>query len=412
MKYGCIGEKLKHSFSKEIHNALSDYEYEIREIPRGELDAFMREADFLGINVTIPYKELVIPYLDFIDEHAKTIGAVNTIVKRDGKLYGYNTDFSGMTALIRHLGIEIAGKRVAILGTGGTSKTARAVCSALSAAEIIVVSRNAGDGHIDYDELYARHTNVEVIINTTPLGMFPNNYTKPVELSRFPALLGVVDAVYNPLRTPLVSEGIERGIPAIGGLYMLVSQAVSASEIFLDKKYADGVCDGVFKKIAREKENFVLIGMPASGKSTVAEILKAQLCRNKYDTDELIVERCGVSIPEIFKGRGEAYFRDIEHEVALDVAKVSSAVIATGGGIILNPENAKALRQNGRIYFIDRPLSELVPTASRPLSSDRASIEKRYAERYDIYRASADVIIDADCDAETVATKIMEDFLN
>jgi shikimate dehydrogenase len=224
--------------------------------------------------------------------------------------------------------------------------------------------------------------------------------------------VGVVDAVYNPQRTPLVSEAIERGIPATGGLYMLVSQAVSASEIFLDKKYDGDVCDRVFERIQREKESIVLIGMPASGKSTVAEILRSRLQREKYDTDELIAERYGASIPEIFKAKGEAYFRDLEHEVALDVAKSSSAIIATGGGIILNPENIRALKQNGRIYFIDRPLSKLVPTASRPLSSDRASIEKRYAERYDIYRASADVIINADCDAECVATKIMEDFLN
>ena len=412
MKYGCIGEKLKHSFSKEIHNALCDYEYEIREIPECELDAFMREADFLGINVTIPYKELVIPYLDFIDEHAKTIGAVNTIVKRDGRLYGYNTDFSGMTALIRYLGIELNGKKVAILGTGGTSKTARAVAESLMASEVVVVSRTPSDGQIDYAELYEKHRDTEVIINTTPLGMFPNNYTKPVELSHFPALVGVVDAVYNPQRTPLVSEAINLSIPATGGLYMLVSQAVSASEIFLDKKYDRDVCERVFERIRREKESIVLIGMPASGKSTVAEILKSRLDRVKYDTDELITERCGTSIPEIFKAKGEAYFRAVEHEVALEVAKTSSAIIATGGGIVLDPENTAALRQNGRIYFIDRPLSQLVPTASRPLSSDRASIEKRYAERYDIYRASADVIINADCDAECVATKIMEDFLN
>ena len=412
MKYGCIGEKLKHSFSKEIHNALCDYEYEIREVPREDLDAFMRGADFLGINVTIPYKELVIPYLDFIDEHAKKIGAVNTVVKRNGKLYGYNTDFSGMTSLIHYLGIDLKGKKVAILGTGGTSKTARAVSEALLASEIIVVSRNAGNGHINYDELYRLHSDIEVIINTTPLGMFPNNYTKPLELSRFPALSGVVDAVYNPLRTPLISEGIERGIPSLGGLYMLVSQAVSASEIFLDKKYPAGVCDKTFKEILREKENIVLIGMPASGKSTVAEILKAKLCRAKYDTDDLIVEKAGTPITEIFKTHGEAHFRAIEHEVTLLVAKESSAIIATGGGIILNPENIRALKQNGRVYFIDRPLSALVPTESRPLSSDRASIEKRYAERYDIYRASADVIIDADCDAESVAEKILEDFQN
>lgn len=410
MKYGCIGEKLKHSFSKEIHNALCDYEYDIVEIPRDELSTFMQRADFLGINVTIPYKEMVIPYLDFIDEHAREIGAVNTIVKRNGKLYGYNTDFLGMTALIKYLGVDISQKKVAILGTGGTSKTARAVARSMGASEILVVSRVAEGDYIDYDNLVEQHANTQVIINTTPLGMFPNNYSKPINLSDFPSLQGVVDAVYNPLRTQLVSEGMELGIPSLGGLYMLVAQAVLASEIFLDKKYGEGVCDGVFKQILREKENIVLIGMPASGKSTVSRILADKLGRERLDTDELIVDKAKKSITEIFASEGEGRFRATEHEVALEASKRSSVVIATGGGIILNPENMKALRQNGRIYFIDRPLSALVPTDDRPLSSDRASIEKRYAERYEIYKAMADVVIDADCDAECVASKILEDF--
>ena len=412
MKYGCIGERLKHSFSKEIHNALCDYDYEIREIAREELCAFMTEADFLGINVTIPYKEAVIPYLDFIDEHAREIGAVNTVVKRDGRLLGYNTDFSGMTALIRRIGIKLSGRRVAILGTGGTSKTARAVAKAEGAKEIIVVSRKAEGSIIDYEMLYRDFSNVEVIINTTPLGMYPNNYAKPVELSRFKKLVGVVDAVYNPLRTPLISEAMALNIPAEGGLYMLVSQAVSASEIFLGKKYPEDISEKVFRRILRDKENIVLIGMPASGKSTVSALISEKCGRKKYDTDDIITDTAGISIPEIFKASGEGHFRALEHEATLEVARYSSAVIATGGGIILNPENVRALKQNGRVYFIDRPLSALVPTDTRPLSSDRASIEKRYAERYEIYRASADVRIDADCDAATVAEKILEDFLN
>lgn len=412
MKYGCIGERLKHSFSKEIHNALCDYEYELCEVPSDELSHFMESADFSGINVTIPYKERVIPHLSYIDAHAEKIGAVNTVVKRDGRLLGYNTDFSGMCEQIRHIGFEVSGRKVAILGTGGTSKTAQAVARFLGARDILVVSRNPEGGEISYNELYESHADTEVIINTTPLGMYPNNYTKAVELSRFPSLLGVMDAVYNPLRTPLVREAQALGIPAEGGLYMLVAQAVLASEIFLDKKYEKGVCDGVFRKISREKENIILIGMPASGKSTLSRLLAERLSRKSYDTDDMVVEKEGREIKEIFAKDGERYFREIEESCVKEVSTSSSAVIATGGGVILNPENIDALRQNGRIYFIDRPLCSLVPTDSRPLSPDRESIEKRYYERYEKYRAAADVIIDADCSAERVLEKILEDFQN
>ena len=253
MKYGCIGEHLKHSFSKEIHNALCDYEYEIREIPREELAAFMEAKEFTAINVTIPYKESVIPYLHYIDDFAKEIGAVNTIVNRDGKLYGYNTDFYGMTKLLRTAHIYPRGKKVAILGTGGTSKTAFAVARAEGANEIIKVSRSAKDGAVTYEELYEKHADTDIIINTTPLGMYPNIFDKAVDISRFENLVGVVDAIYNPLRTQLVSDGYKK-IAAEGGLYMLVAQAVRASEIFLDKEYPNGTIDKVFDKIYNEKE--------------------------------------------------------------------------------------------------------------------------------------------------------------
>ena len=410
MKYGCIGEKLKHSFSKEIHNALADYEYEIREIPRDCLDTFMEEKDFLGINVTIPYKESVIPHLSEIDEHAREIGAVNTIVNRGGKLFGYNTDFRGMTSEIHHAKIAVRGMKVAVLGTGGTSKTARCVSRALGAREVLVVSRNPKENEISYDELYEKHPDTQIIINTTPLGMYPNNYTKAVELSRFCSLVGVIDAVYNPLRTPLVREAMALGIPAEGGLYMLVSQAIVASEIFLSNSYCESECERVYKKILNDKENIILIGMPASGKSTVSAILAKRLGRERYDTDDMIVERCGCEITEIFAKRGEGYFRDLESEAIKEVSARSGAIIATGGGAILRKENVDALRQNGKIFFIDRPLEALVPTESRPLSSDRESIEKRYRERYELYRAAADAIIDADCEADDVAEKILEAF--
>ena len=410
MKYGCIGEHLKHSFSKEIHNSLSEYEYEIREIPRDELDAFCGERDFLAINVTIPYKEMVIPHLYYIDDFAKQIGAVNTVVNRDGKLYGYNTDFYGMTMLIRHAGISLEGKKVVILGTGGTSKTAFAVARAGGAKEIFRVSRSGREGAITYEELYEKHTDASVIINTTPAGMFPNIFDKAVDISAFPNLSGVIDAVYNPLRTPLIFEAMKRGIPAEGGLYMLVAQAVRASEIFLDTTYPEDATDNVFDKILHEKENIVLIGMPASGKSTVGAMLAKALSREFIDTDDMIVERAGMPITEIFAKYGEKYFRDLEEECVRAASARASVIIATGGGVPLRENNAKALKQNGKVFFIDRPLECLVPTSSRPLSSDRASIEKRYNERYGIYCKSADVKIDASCDASGVANKIIKEF--
>ena len=410
MKYGCIGEHLKHSFSKEIHNALADYEYELCEVAREELDDFATRRDFLAINVTIPYKELIIPHLYYIDDGAKAIGAVNTVVNRDGRLYGYNTDFYGMESLLRHASIDLSGKKVVILGTGGTSKTAAAVAMAGGAREILRVSRGGREGAITYEELYEHHSNAEIIINTTPSGMFPNIFDTPVDISRFPNLLGVIDAVYNPLRTPLISAAKKRGIPAEGGLYMLVAQAVRASEIFTDTEYTNGTLDDVFGKIRRSKENIVLIGMPASGKSTVGKILAKQTGRPFIDTDKLIVERTGKEITNIFAECGESGFRDIEAEAVREVSAMTSAVIATGGGAILREENVKALRENGRLYFIDRPLEKLIPTISRPLSSDRESIKKRYDERYGIYTDVCDEKIDADCSPREVARRIMENF--
>ncbi len=255
MEYGCIGERLIHSFSKEVHNALSCYDYQLKEVPKENLHEFMVARDFRAINVTIPYKELVIPYLHYIDDHAKEIGAVNTIVNKNGKLYGYNTDFYGMSMLILHAGVDLREKKVAILGTGGTSKTANAVAKSMLAKQILTISRSRKDGAITYDELYEKHADIDVIINTTPLGMYPDNFSRAVDISKFSKLSGVIDAVYNPLRTLIVQDAMLRGIPAEGGLYMLVAQGVRASEIFLDKKYGKETLDVIYQKLRREKEN-------------------------------------------------------------------------------------------------------------------------------------------------------------
>ena len=410
MKYGCIGERLSHSFSKEIHNLLADYPYEIREVAREALDGFMEDADFLGINVTIPYKELVIPHLYKIDEAAKRIGAVNTIVKKDGRLYGYNTDFYGMTKLIAHAGVTVEGRTVAILGTGGTAKTANAVCQALGAKKILTVSRREGVGVITYGELRSMGDEIDVIINTTPVGMYPHQYESPVDIADFPRLGGVIDAIYNPLRSELVSAAIKRGIPAEGGLYMLVAQAVRASEIFLDTEYTDKVLEEVYSRILSSKENVVLVGMPASGKSTVGAILAERLGRELIDTDALIVEAAGEEITEIFSTRGEAAFRDMETEAVKRAATATARVIATGGGAILRDENVEALKQNGRLFFLDRPVEKLIPTDSRPLASDVDAIRQRYSERYSRYSAISDERIDCDRSADEVAEIIGEKY--
>lgn len=396
MKYGCIGETLKHSFSKEIHGELADYQYELCEVKKDELDMFMKQADFLAINVTIPYKEAVIPYLDSVSQIASEIGAVNTVVNRDGKLYGYNTDFYGLRALIERIGLELSGKKVAILGTGGTSKTARAVAKSLGAAEVLCVSRQAGDGSITYDEFYRNHADTQIVINCTPVGMFPKSDASPIEPVRLPELEGVVDAVYNPLNTALIQAARECGAKAQGGLYMLVYQALKASEFFLDTNYSAETAERIYKKILKQKENIVLTGMPASGKTTVGKLLAERLQREFIDTDEEIEKRLGCKISEVFETRGEGYFRSIEAQVIAEISARNGLVIATGGGAVLRSDNVVNLHKNSVVFFIDRSPENLYPTCDRPLASTVEAIKKRYAERYETYCKSADVRVDCD----------------
>ncbi|MBE6666207.1 MAG: shikimate dehydrogenase [Ruminococcaceae bacterium] len=417
MKYGLIGEHLPHSFSKEIHAKIANYVYELHEIEKEELDDFMKKKDFTAINVTIPYKKDVIPYLSEIDENAKKIGAVNTIVNRNGKLYGYNTDFFGMRALIQRLGFDFSEKKVVILGTGGTSNTAIAVAESLGAKKIVVVGRTAKNGVITYADLYRLHTDADFIINTTPCGMFPypDGNEKiagtPIQIDSFPNLKGVADAVYNPLRPNLIMDAKERNIPAEGGLYMLVAQAIAASEKFLNESFESKLTDRIFHDICTSKENIVLSGMPGSGKSTVGKILASLLNRKFVDTDEEIIRKAGKEISEIFAECGETGFRLLEAEV---IARVSSehqgAVIATGGGSILRDDNVRALKRNGRIYFLNRPLENILPTADRPLSLDRTALKERFEERYERYLSTCDKEIKTVESPEQTANLIMEDF--
>jgi len=393
MQYGCIGEHLRHSFSKEIHGLLTDHLYELKEIPVGQLDAFMTARNFKAINVTIPYKQAVLPYLAQIEPNAAQIGAVNTIVNRDGSLCGYNTDFGGMMGLIDHAGIELQGKKVLILGTGGTSNTAMAVARHLGAASVYKVSRSEKPGVLTYDTVKKEHLDAQILINTTPCGMFPNLGEMAIDPALFPGLCGVVDVVYNPLRSALVCKARSLGIPAVGGLYMLVKQAVLASQYFLDTAYPEGTAEKIYQALRVQKENIVLTGMPGCGKTTIGQLLAEKMGRVFADTDALIEEKTGQSPAWIITMQGEAAFREMETAVIRELSAKTGLVIATGGGAVLRSENVAALRQNGRIFFLDRPVEQLLPTEDRPLSSTKESLQKRFAQRYDTYVSTADAVI-------------------
>lgn len=410
-KYGCIGKKLTHSFSKDIHAYLADYEYELIELSEHEIQPFFENKDFTAVNVTIPYKETVIPYLDFVSDIANRIGAVNTVVNRGGKLYGYNTDYYGMKALVERVGIDLSGKKVLVLGTGGTSKTARVLSSDMGAREVLSVSRKKSENSITYDEAVSLHSDADVIINTTPSGMYPDCASKPIDIAPFEKLSGVIDAVYNPLRTNLVIDAEMRGIKAEGGLFMLVMQAVVAVEKFLDTDISKELADSVFASVLASKENIVLIGMPGSGKSTVGKLIDIDGFEF-FDTDDQIEKRCGCKIKDLIKSKGEKYFRDLESEVIRDVSKENRRIIATGGGAVLRQENVRVLRQNGRIFFIDAPLSRLNAASDRPLSNTEDKLKKLYNERIGIYKAAADVTVPDLCtpnaESEYILTKRME----
>ena len=410
MEYGCIAERLGHSFSKSIHEKIDSYDYVLQEVPKDGLDAFMKTRAFRGINVTIPYKQDVIPYLDEISETARKIGAVNTIVNRGGVLFGDNTDFGGMTALIRRMGLDLSDRKVLVLGTGGTSRTALAVASSLGASWVRAVSRSPKNGALTYDDVIAHHTDAQILINTTPVGMYPNTVGTPIRTDAFPKLEGVVDAVFNPLRTELVQAARAQGVAAQGGLYMLVAQAVLAAQRFTGKSYPSDLTDTVFRALLEEKENLVLTGMPGSGKTTVGKAVAEKLGRTFVDLDDEIVRRAGCTIPEIFASQGETAFRNLESEVTRTVGARNGLVIATGGGCVLREENVRALRMNGRLLWIDRPLAQLLPTSDRPTANSADKMRALYESREPIYRATADAVIPSDGDPAHVTDMVVRQF--
>ena len=406
MKCGLIGRKLGHSYSCQIHHAIADYSYDLWELEPEQLAPFLQKGDFAGVNVTIPYKQQVIPYLDDLSDTARAIGAVNTIVNRSGRLYGDNTDLAGMIALIRRLGLELHGKKVLILGPGGTSKTARAAAQQLGAAEVYRLSRSGREDAVTYEEARRLHGDAAVLINTTPCGMYPAVEDCPLDPADFPRLEGVVDAVYNPLRTNLVLAARERGIPAQGGLYMLAAQAVYAGALFRGCQAAQADIDLAYHTVLRQVENIVLIGMPSAGKTTVGQLLARRTGKKFTDTDTLAEQRIGMTIADYFRTSGEEAFRAREQETVAEVSAVGGQIIATGGGAILRRENLTALRRNGLLVFLDRPIEQLTATVDRPLASDREALRRRYEERYALYRAAADAYIKNDGSPEEAADQI------
>ena len=387
MRCGLLGRKLGHSYSPEIHSQLAEYSYELFEIEPEELEAFLKSGAFSGINVTVPYKKAVIPFLDELTDRAARLGAVNTVVNRNGRLIGHNTDFFGFQTMLRASGLDVSGKKVLVLGSGGASNTAVAVLQD-AGAEVNIISRS-GENH--YGNL-DRHADTAVIVNTTPLGMYPQVGVSPVDLGIFPRLEGVLDVVYNPARTQLLLDAENRGIVAMNGLLMLVAQAKEAAEWFSDSSISDGKISEIHLRLRSNMENTVLIGMPGCGKSTVGRLLAEKCGKQFVDADEKIVELAGKSIPDIFAQDGEEVFRALETRALAELGKKSGLVIATGGGCVTRDRNYPLLHQNGRIYWLKRDIS-LLPTEGRPLSQSRR-LEEMYAVRKPLYEQFADHIID------------------
>ena len=403
MEFGLLGEKLGHSFSPQIHRALAGYDYRLLPTPRGEVEALFRRREFKGLNVTIPYKQTVIPLCDEVDPRAAAIGAVNTVVNRDGRLTGYNTDIDGLIYLARRTGVDMAGKKVVVLGSGGTSHTARAAARELGAAEIVVVSRTGED---NYENL-SRHGDAQVLINTTPVGMFPNTGASPVSLDVFPNLTGVLDVVFNPLRTALIMDAEERSIPCACGLPMLVAQAKRAAELFTGQAVDDSRTEEVLSALTRQVQNVVLIGMPGCGKSAIGRALARRLGKEFLDLDHMIAERAGKSIPAIFAQEGEDAFRALESRVAREAGSRTGCVLSTGGGIVTRKGNYAPLHQNGVIVHIRRDLS-LLPTAGRPVSQS-TDLGQLWRRREPLYAAFADIVVDNEDTIEGAAEKIKEE---
>lgn len=402
MKCGLLGRTLGHSYSPQIHSYLGDYPYTLFEKEPEEVGNFLQNGDFAAINVTIPYKKDVMPYCSELTDCAKKMGAVNTIVRRkDGSLIGHNTDYFGLHYTFKRMGLSLNGKKVLVLGSGGASVTTVIVLKELG-ANVVIISRN---GDNNYSNLHL-HKDAAVIVNTTPVGMYPNAGVSPVDLDMFPHLEGVLDIIYNPSRTKLLLDADDRNIPCENGLWMLIAQAKEAAEWFTNTKISDDVIPEIYSKMCKRMENIVLIGMPGCGKSTVGKLLAQELNREFVDADAEIVNETGMSIPEIFKKYGEDGFRKIETQVLGKLGQKSCLVIATGGGCVTRSENYPLLHQNGTIYWLKRDISSL-PTDGRPLSQ-AGRLEQMYQIRKPLYQQFADFTVTNDVSPQDTVTKILK----
>ncbi len=402
--YGLLGRTLGHSWSVPIHAAAGNDAYRLIELEPRELPCFLSRPDIGGLNITIPYKRDVMPLCDVIDPAARGIGSVNTIVRRDGKLYAWNTDITGFLYMADLAGVDLNGRKVVILGGGGTSLTAQAAARAAGAREIAVITRSGPDNY----ETLSRHADGEIVVNTTPVGMYPSNGVAAVDLTCFPACRGVLDVVYNPRRTALLLQAEALGLPCSDGLPMLVAQAMAAEELFFNRSIDPAETRRILALLRQKMENIVLIGMPGCGKSTVGAALAELTGREAVDLDAEIIKAAGKSIPAMFAEDGEPAFRALERDAAARFGAESGKIIICGGGIVKDAENYGLLRQNGRIYQLHRAI-EALPTAGRPLSQG-ADLAAMAAEREPLYRRFRDVGIDNNGSAADTAAAIWRDF--
>ena len=391
LRCGLLGKTLGHSYSPAIHRRLGDYSYVLFEKAEDELDGFLRSGDFDGLNVTIPYKKAVVPYCAALSPAAKALGSVNTIVRRpDGTLYGDNTDLAGFLYMVKCSGVAVAGEKALVLGSGGASVTVVEALRQLGAREVVVISRSGENNYENLD----RHRDAALIVNTTPVGMYPNNGKAALSLDGFPNLRGVLDVVYNPARTALILDAERRGIPCLSGLRMLVAQAKASAGQFTGTEIPDSRVEEIFRELSAETGNIVLVGMPGSGKSAVGRAVAEALGRPFLDADREIVRAAGMEIPEIFATRGEGTFRDLESRVLAELGKKSGCVIATGGGSVLREENYDSLHQNGTIFWLQRDVGKL-PRNGRPLSQN-ADLAAMYEARRPRYERFADHAVSND----------------
>lgn len=401
MQCGLLGRKLGHSYSPQIHSQLGSYDYRLFEKEPEELEDFLKNGDFTGLNVTIPYKKDVIPFLDELSPRAKTLGAVNTVVHRNGKLIGHNTDYFGFETMLLSTGVSLQGKKALVCGNGGASSTACAVLKA-HGANVVVLSRTGKDNYQNLN----RHSDAALIVNATPVGMYPNVEASPIEdLAAFPMLEGVLDLVYNPARTSILLKAEALGIPCVNGLRMLVAQAKESAEWFTGEPIDNSCIEMIYSRLRRQMENIILIGMPGCGKTTVGASLAKILSRPLKDADTELEQAVGRKITEILPTDGEASFRSLESETLLDLGKQSGLVIATGGGCVTIPNNYEKLHRNGTIVWLKRDL-DLLPTDGRPLSQT-GHLQEMYQKRAPLYARFADLSVENSGDPQETAEEII-----